>query len=81
MMPSTRVPNRTKRGRPRVDTAPVTLRFGRADIKEIDDWRRVDPDLPSRTEAIRRLVKRGLIVKWKGRKSLRPNQLNAENDG
>jgi hypothetical protein len=28
--------------------------------REIDDWRRVQPDLPSRAESIRRLVKKGL---------------------
>jgi hypothetical protein len=29
-------------------------------IATIDDWRRAQPDLPSRAEAIRRLVARGL---------------------
>lgn len=29
-------------------------------IARIDDWRRLQPDLPSRAEAIRRLVERAL---------------------
>jgi hypothetical protein len=29
-------------------------------IEAIDDWRRAQSDLPSRPEAIRRLVERGL---------------------
>lgn len=28
--------------------------------KEVDDWRRAQPDLPSRAESIRRLTKRGI---------------------
>lgn len=30
------------------------------DVEAIDAWRREQPDLPSRAEAIRRLVERGL---------------------
>jgi hypothetical protein len=33
-------------------------------LKTIDDWRRKQPELPSRAEAIRRLVELGLKV-WK----------------
>jgi len=29
-------------------------------LKLVDDWRRKQPDLPSRAEAVRRLVERGL---------------------
>lgn len=29
-------------------------------LRTIDDWRRVQPDLPSRAEAIRRLIELGL---------------------
>jgi hypothetical protein len=29
-------------------------------LRTIDDWRRKQPDLPSRTEAIRRLIERGV---------------------
>lgn len=31
-------------------------------LGRVDDWRRVQPDLPSRSEAIRRLVEAGLEV-------------------
>jgi hypothetical protein len=33
------------------------------EVAAIDDWRRHNPDLPSRSEAIRRLVGLGLKVK------------------
>lgn len=29
-------------------------------LRKIDDWRRTQPDIPSRAEAIRRLVEKGL---------------------
>lgn len=32
------------------------------DLKEVDDWRRKEDDLPTRPEALRRLVKRGLTA-------------------
>jgi hypothetical protein len=32
-------------------------------LKILDEWRRKQPDLPSRAEAIRRLVERGLKAK------------------
>ena len=32
-------------------------------LHRVDDWRRKQPDLPSRAEAIRRLVELGLRVK------------------
>jgi hypothetical protein len=34
----------------------LTLRISRAQLRQLDDWRRGQPDLPSRTEAIRRLM-------------------------
>jgi hypothetical protein len=36
-----------------------------AEVAAIDEWRRKQPDLPSRSEAIRRLVELGLKVKAK----------------
>jgi hypothetical protein len=36
------------------------MRVSEQFIRTIDDWRRKQPDLPSRTEAIRRLVEKGL---------------------
>ena len=49
--------------------------------KQIDAWAKAQSDKPNRSEAVRRLVERGLTVKGKGKKSLRPDQLNASNDG
>ena len=34
-------------------------------LKRVDDWRRKQEDLPNRSEAIRRLVERGLEAKGK----------------
>jgi hypothetical protein len=35
-------------------------RFSGPDVDEIDDWRRAQPEIPSRADALRTLVKRGL---------------------
>lgn len=43
-------------GRPKKDTEPVTLRLPRRMIDALDDLRRVEPDLPTRPEMIRRLL-------------------------
>lgn len=32
-------------------------------LKAVDDWRRAQPDIPSRTESIRRLVHSGLAAR------------------
>jgi hypothetical protein len=54
---------KSKRGRPPVDTEAVNVRLPVVSIKEIDDWRRKQDDLPGRPEAIRRLVEIGLKAK------------------
>lgn len=36
------------------------LRLTRNVLRQIDDWRRVQDDLPNRQEAIRRILKDGL---------------------
>jgi hypothetical protein len=41
------------------------MRADDAFSKSIDDWRRKQPDLPGRAEAIRRLVELGLTVPHK----------------
>ena len=38
------------------------MRASEAWLKKIDDWRRQQPDLPGRAEAIRRLVEQALQV-------------------
>ena len=56
---------KSKRGRPPVDTEAVNVRLPVASLKDIDDWRRKQDDLPGRPEAIRRLVDLGLKAKPK----------------
>jgi hypothetical protein len=36
------------------------VRLGAVELNRIDDWRREQADLPTRPEAIRRLVEKGL---------------------
>lgn len=48
------------KGRPSIDSEPVNVRIERSMLERIDAWRRDVPDLPSRPEAIRRLVEKGL---------------------
>ena len=53
--------------RPTEDRKDTTLQMRVSDafLKSIDDWRRKQPDLPSRAAAIRRLVELGLKAKGK----------------
>src|SRR4051794_1121942 len=51
-------------GRPRTGVGTlVGQRWHDADLEPIDNWRAKQPDLPSRAEAIRRLVGIGLAAK------------------
>lgn len=45
-----------KRGRPTVASTGIMLRMLDSDIKKIDNFRRQEPDLPTRPEMIRRIV-------------------------
>jgi hypothetical protein len=55
-------------GRPRTGIGTqIGMRWQEPILADIDDWRRHQPDLPSRTEAIRRLVELGLKAKGKAR--------------
>ncbi|CAH1661113.1 hypothetical protein CHELA1G11_12433 [Hyphomicrobiales bacterium] len=53
---------KSKRGRPSVDSEAVNVRIERELLERIDDWRRYESDLPSRPEAIRRLLDAGISV-------------------
>ena len=48
--------------RPTDDPKDTTMqmRVSQSFLKSIDDWRRRQPDMPSRAEAIRRLVEQAL---------------------
>ena len=57
--------NSKKAGRPAGREFPVAVQLRLTDLQaaSIDDWRRLQPDLPSRSEAIRRLVEEALKAK------------------
>lgn len=57
-MSKTQQPN--KGGRPKVDTEAISLRLLASVIREIDDYRRIQADLPNRQEAVRRLLRAAL---------------------
>lgn len=46
----------TKMGRPRKETEAVTVRLPVEMLKKIDDARRMEEDLPTRPEMIRRIL-------------------------
>lgn len=48
------------RGRPPADTEAVNVRLSRDILDRVDAYRREERDLPTRPEAIRRLVEKGL---------------------
>jgi len=48
------------KGRPKVDSEAVNVRLERGMLAQLDDWRRDQSDLPSRPEAIRRIVAEAL---------------------
>lgn len=48
------------RGRPKVDTQPIMVRMPTELIVQLDDVRRLEQDLPSRPEMIRRIVEQWL---------------------
>lgn len=48
------------KGRPKVDSEAINVRMERDLIDRIDAYRRDEPGLPTRPEAIRRLVEKGL---------------------
>ena len=60
----------TKRGRPKTTGigTPVGARWQDDHLAEIDAWRRAQADLPTRPEAIRRLVRLGLDAAKRGKK-------------
>lgn len=52
-----------RRGRPATGTGkPLMIRCQDDFLDALDQWRRAQPDLPSRSEAVRRLVTLGLQV-------------------
>lgn len=52
--------NKPKRGRPSVDSEAINLRLPRDVLDIVDDFRRGQSDLPTRPEAVRRLILLGI---------------------
>ena len=67
--------NNPRRGRPRkriTQDRPFQMRVSEQFLRMVDDWRRSQVDLPSRAEAIRRLVE--LATKIKKKPDTDPNK-------
>jgi metal-responsive CopG/Arc/MetJ family transcriptional regulator len=43
----------------------VQIVIGKSQLRSVDDWRRAQEELPSRSEAIRRLIEIALTMKRK----------------
>jgi hypothetical protein len=56
---------KSRKARPPETGTPVLVRLQAGPLSEIDEWRRWEDDLPSRAEAIRRLVALGLKARPK----------------
>jgi hypothetical protein len=65
MTKSTREITKSPKKRAATTGDPVLVRVQPGMAKQLDDWRRQQPDLPGRPEAIRRLVDLGLRAKSK----------------
>jgi hypothetical protein len=63
MIKSTRVNTKAPKKRPEVTGELVGVRLQPDMAKQVDDWRRIQDDLPGRPEAMRRLIALGLKVK------------------
>jgi hypothetical protein len=58
---------RQNRGRPagRTQDRPFQMRVSEVFLRTVDDWRRAQIDVPSRAEAIRRMVELAAKIKKK----------------
>jgi hypothetical protein len=59
MVKSIREITKSKARAPETGT-PVLVRLQAGQLQQLDDWRRQESDLPSRAEAIRRLIAQAL---------------------
>jgi hypothetical protein len=64
---NTKMTKKKSRGRPkgRAQDRPFQMRVSEGFLRTVDDWRRVQTDLPSRAEAIRRMVELAAKMKRK----------------
>jgi hypothetical protein len=64
MKSATKKDTKKSRGRPATGIGiQIGTRWPPEIVRLVDEWRREEPDLPGRPEAIRRLVELGLKVK------------------
>jgi hypothetical protein len=69
MAPKLLQPKNQKRGRPPSGLGtPIQVRVKDHLLAAIDGWRREQPDLPNRPEALRRLAEIGLSASRKGKR-------------
>ncbi len=59
-MLETKINEKNKGGRPRVDATPITVRVPPALLSELDSWLASNSTITSRPEAIRQLVEKAL---------------------
>ena len=57
---------------PLVNDRQFQMRASEEFLAKVDDWRRAQPDIPGRAEAIRRLVEIALSAKPKAKVSTKP---------
>ena len=64
---NTKMTKKKPRGRPKghAQDRPFQMRVSEGFLRTVDDWRRVQTDLPSRAEAIRRMVELAAKMKRK----------------
>jgi len=60
MAKASREATNSKKKRPGQTGLMVSTRLQPELLKRLDEWRRAQPDLPSRPEALRRLAEKGL---------------------
>jgi hypothetical protein len=67
--------NKNKVGRPHTGVGKlVGQRWHQDQLDQVDQWRRGQPDMPGRAEAVRRLVELGLTVKDAARSPAAPDR-------
>jgi hypothetical protein len=68
-MPDSNPTMQKKRGRPAIGQDPVlSVRMHRLYLETIDEWRHTEPDKPSRPEALRLIIAKGLEAAYNVRK-------------
>jgi hypothetical protein len=64
----TEMPKKVGRPPGKMQDRPFNMKVNDAWMAKIDDWRRQQPDFPTKAEAIRRLVEQALSTGQKGKR-------------